>query len=72
MSESEDRIVGVAERVSPPHHIGFDRALEDAVAQAVAEAGWEPGEKRRFEVTLEVEIVKTNPGWVGGYIVGLR
>ena len=65
------RIEGKAGRIAPPHHQGFDEALEAAVARAADDSSWSPGETRTFTVELSVEIVKTNPGWLGGYSVKL-
>lgn len=72
MSVHPTRYEGSSDRVPPPHHVGFNRALEEAVAQAAAEdPDWQAGETRSFSVNLSVEIVKTNPGWVGSYVIGL-
>jgi hypothetical protein len=72
MSVHPTRYAGRSDRVPPPHHVGFNRALEEAVAQAAAEdPDWRAGETRSFSVNLSVEIVKTNPGWVGSYVIGL-
>ena len=61
------QIEGKAGPVSPPHHEGFDKALEEAVARAAEDPSWSPGETRTFSLELSVEIAKTNPGWIGGY-----
>ena len=59
---------GRSDRIPPPHHLAFDRALDKAVAQAAAEySDWPVGETRAFSIGVVVEIVKTNPGWIGGY-----
>jgi hypothetical protein len=68
MSESDSkRFEGKAHRVSPPHHVGFNEALERAVAQAAKDPDWPVGETRSFSIGLTVDVVKTNPGWIGGY-----
>ncbi len=74
MSESEERqsFEGRSERITPPHHLGFDKALDEAVARAAAEyPDWPVGETRAFSIGVVVEIVKTNPGWIGGYSMKL-
>jgi len=73
MSDTEKRqFEGKADRLAPAHHAGFDKALEEAVARAADDPDWAPGETRSFSVGLVVDVVKTNPGWIGGYIVTLR
>jgi hypothetical protein len=70
MRESEEwqSFEGRSDRITPPHHLGFDRALDKAVAQAAADyPDWPVGETREFSIGVVVEIVKTNPGWIGGY-----
>lgn len=72
MSESEtERFVGTAGRIAPPHHVGFNEALEAAVALAAKDPEWRAGEMRSFSVDMVVDVVKTNPGWIGGYRVTL-
>jgi hypothetical protein len=68
MSDSgENRIEGVSGRIAPAHHVGFDKALEEAVALAADDSNWEPGQVRTYSVELSIEVVKTNPGWIGSY-----
>ena len=73
MSERDDKqFLGRAARLSPPHHIAFDEALEQAVARAAEDPDWPVGETRAFSLGLVVEVVKTNPGWIGGYRMILK
>jgi hypothetical protein len=68
MSEYGDKqFLGRADRLSAPHHIGFNQALDEAVASAADDPDWRVGETRAFSIGLVVEVVKTNPGWIGGY-----
>ena len=64
---SEGRIEGFSGRIPPPHHVGFNKALEKAVALAADDPDWEPGQARKYAVHFSIEVVKTNPGWIGSY-----
>jgi hypothetical protein len=64
---SRNEIEGFAPQAVVRHEQQWSRALDDAVAKAIQ--GMEPGTKQRFRVEFEVEVVRANPGWVGGYKV---
>jgi hypothetical protein len=73
MSEwGDDQRWGQSDRLPPQHHLGFDRALDDAVQRVTRDDQWPVGEERVFTVGLKVKVVKTNPGWIGGYAVILE
>ena len=58
-----------ADAASTEHSRAFDRALEDALAQA-SQAGFAPGPHNvRLEFRAEMEV--TNPGRIQSYIVSI-
>jgi len=61
---------GHAATPHPEHHLAWNHALDDAVAQAAKKMS--PGEHKSFRIELVVDVVRTNPGWIDGYKVNLK
>ena len=69
MSENETKAVSRAGPTGSLRRTTSDstRRSRRRSRPAANDPSWPVGETRAFSIGLMVEVVKTNPGWIGGY-----
>ncbi len=58
-------------KVGPGEHISHSQGWDDALADALANTGWPPGEYDDVQVTFTANVTVENPGQIVEYLVTL-